>query len=87
MRRKIEPAVEPAVPVTAGPRGVVPSVFGSPIVDLIAADPPAEIRSVASDLIDQALSAPRDHRTRQEAWVEEPGTFHGGHWELVGETP
>jgi hypothetical protein len=66
----------------AGPGGV-PASGAGPIVDLIAADPPPAIRSVTSDLLDQALAAPRDHRTLEERWVDEPGTFTGGHWEVV----
>jgi hypothetical protein len=61
------------------PRGVPASGAGA-VVDLIAADPPPEIRSVYSDLLDQALSAPRSHVTRWEVWVEEPNTRAGGRW-------
>jgi hypothetical protein len=68
-----------------GPGGVPASAFGSPISDLIAADPGPRIKSVTSDLLDQRFDVPRVHRTRQEVWVEEPGTFAGGHWEVVGE--
>jgi hypothetical protein len=64
------------------PRGV-PASGAGPLVDLIAADPPPAIKSCASDLLDQALSAPRVQRTRVEEWVDEPGTLHGGHWETI----
>jgi hypothetical protein len=65
------------------PRGIPASGAGA-VVDLLSADPPEPVfRSVASDLIDQALAAPRRHVTRQEQWIEEPGTLHGGHWELL----
>lgn len=84
--RSPDVAAEPAEPrESLGPRGVPPSAFGSPIVDLIAADPPGEIRSVASDLLDGALAAPRVHVTRQEAWVDEPGSFEGGRWVPMGD--
>jgi hypothetical protein len=63
-----------------GPGGVPASAFGSPISDLIAADPPPAIKSVTSDLLDQALAVPRVHVTREERWVDEPGTFAGGRW-------
>jgi hypothetical protein len=66
----------------AGPRGV-PATGAGPIADLIAADPPPQIRSSFTDLLDQALAAPRVPVTRQEVWVDEPGTFAGGHWEEV----
>ena len=62
-------------------RGVPASGAGA-VVDLLAADPPRAIRSVASDLIDQALSAPRGHVTVQEAWIED-GSREGGHWVRV----
>jgi hypothetical protein len=62
----------------------VPASGAGAVVDLIAADPPAARRSVMADVLDQELAAPRVHRTRQEVWVEEPGTFTGGHWEAVG---
>jgi hypothetical protein len=69
---------------SAVPRGGVPaSPFGSPITDLVAADPPARVKSVFTDLLDRALAAPRVHKTRTEQWIEEPGTLHGGHWEVV----
>jgi hypothetical protein len=64
------------------PRGV-PASGAGPVADLIAADPPPRIKSVTSDLLAQALAAPRVHRTRVEVWVDEPGTFSGGHWEVV----
>jgi hypothetical protein len=63
----------------------VPATGAGPVVDLIAADPPPAIRSVYSDLLDQALAAPRRHRTKVERWVDEPQKLHGGHWELVEE--
>jgi hypothetical protein len=66
----------------AGPGGV-PATGAGPFYDLIAADPPPTIRSVTSDLLDQALAAPRVHKTRTEVWVDEPGSFTGGHWEVV----
>ena len=69
---------------TPVPPGVPASAYGDPLTDLLAADPPASIKSVTSDLLDQALAAPRVHRTRQEVWVEEPGRLGpGGHWEEV----
>jgi hypothetical protein len=63
--------------------GGVPATGAGAIVDLIAADPPPAIRSVTSDILDQAFAAPPVHRTRVEVWVDEPGTFSGGHWEVV----
>jgi hypothetical protein len=61
--------------------------FRPPIDALLAAgvEPPPAFKSVTSDLLDQALSVPRVHRTVEEVWVAEPGTLHGGHWEKVGE--
>jgi hypothetical protein len=58
--------------------------FEFPLVALVAAgaDPPTAIKSVTSDLLDQALSEPRTHTTRQEAWVED-NSPQGGHWEVV----
>jgi hypothetical protein len=68
----------------AGPGGVKASAFGDPISDLLAADPPPAIRTATSELLDEALAAPRVHRTRQEVWIEEPGRLGpGGHWEEV----
>jgi hypothetical protein len=66
----------------AASRGV-PASGAGPIVDLIASDPPPAIKSVTSDLLDQALAVPRVHKTRVERWVDEPGSFTGGHWEVV----
>lgn len=67
----------------AGPGGV-PASGAGPVYDLIAADPPPAIKSSMSDLLDQALAAPRVHKTRVERWVEEPGKLGpGGHWEEV----
>jgi hypothetical protein len=63
--------------------GVPASAFGDPIVDLIAADPPPVIKSVTSDLLDEAFAVPRVPRTRQEVWVDDPGSRAGGHWEVV----
>jgi hypothetical protein len=63
--------------------GGVPASGAGAFYDLIAADPPPAIRSVTSDLIDQALAARRVHRTRVEVWVDEPDTFARGHWEAV----
>jgi hypothetical protein len=64
-----------------------PSEFELPLVALLAAgaDPPPRFKSVTSDLLDQALNAPRVHKTVEEVWVPEPNTFGGGHWEVVGE--
>jgi hypothetical protein len=58
--------------------------FEPPLAALLAAgaDPPPAFKSVASDLIDQALSEPRTHQTRQEAWIED-GSPAGGRWEWV----
>jgi hypothetical protein len=64
------------------PQGI-PASGAGPVADLIASDPPPAFRSVASDLLDQALSEPRVHRTRVERWVDEPSTLHGGRWEWV----
>jgi hypothetical protein len=64
--------------------GGVPATGAGPVVDLIAADPSPRIRSAYSEFLDVALAAPRVHRTIEERWIEEPGTLHGGHWELVG---
>jgi hypothetical protein len=47
------------------------------------ADAPPEFKSATSDLLDEALSEPRTHRTRVERWVDEPGSFDGGRWEWV----
>jgi|Tabmets5t2r1_1033131.scaffolds.fasta_scaffold00667_1 hypothetical protein len=47
------------------------------------ADAPPTFKSITSDLLDQALSAPKVHKTTEEIWVPEPGTLHGGHWEKV----
>jgi hypothetical protein len=63
------------------PHGV-PASGAGPVADLIAADPPPAIRSVYSDLLDQALAAPRVHTTKVEQWVED-GSRAGGHWEIV----
>jgi hypothetical protein len=62
--------------------------FDLPMVALLAAgaDPPPAFKSVTSDLIDQALSAPRAHQTVEEVWVAEPNSLRGGHWEVVGVT-
>jgi hypothetical protein len=59
----------------------------TPMDALLAAgaDAPPEFKSATSDLLDEALSVPRTHRTRVERWVDEPGSFTGGRWELVGE--
>jgi hypothetical protein len=46
---------------------------------IIASDPPPARQSVASDLIDRALSEPRVHRTKVEQWVED-GSREGGRW-------
>jgi hypothetical protein len=74
----------PTDETTGQPAGGVRASGAGAFYDLIAADPPAEIRSVASDLLDRALSEPRPrvHRTRVEVWIDEPGTFDGGHWEV-----
>jgi hypothetical protein len=64
------------------PHGVQASGAG-PVADLIAADPPPRIKSATSDLLDQALAQPRVHKTQVEEWIDEPGTFTGGHWEVV----
>jgi hypothetical protein len=66
-------------------KGVPASEYGNPVADLLAADPPPEIKTAYSDLLDQALAAPRVHRTTVEQWIDEPGTLAGGHWERVGE--
>jgi hypothetical protein len=66
----------------AGVRGI-PASGAGPVVDLIAADPPPAIKSVASDILDAALSAPRVHRTRVEVWIDEPNSFTGGHWQEI----
>ena len=59
----------------------VPASGAGPVVDLITADPPPRIKSVTSDLLDQALAVPHVHKTRVERWVDEPGTLGpGGHW-------
>jgi hypothetical protein len=68
----------------AGLGGVPASAFGDPVSDLIAADPPPATKSSVSDLLDEALAAPRVHCTRQEVWVDDPGPFTAGHWEPVG---
>ena len=66
----------------AGPRGV-PATGAGAVVDLIASDPPLVRQSAAADLLEQALAAPRVHRTRVERWVEDPSRFDGGYWEVV----
>jgi hypothetical protein len=67
---------------TAGGRPA--SGSGSPIVDMLAADFDDQPRSVHMKLLDEALAAPRVHRTKVEQWVEDNG-FNGGHWvEVVG---
>jgi hypothetical protein len=58
--------------------GGVPATGAGAVVDLLSADPPPQIRSVYSDLLDEALRGSRTHVTRQEVWVEEPGTRTGG---------
>jgi hypothetical protein len=65
--------------------GVPASAFGSPVSDLLAADPPPAIRSAFTDLLDQALEAPQSSRTRVERWVDDPPGPLGprGHWEVV----
>jgi hypothetical protein len=63
------------------PKGIPASGAGA-FVDLLAADPPRYRPSVAIDLLDRALSEPRDHVTIQEAWVEDDSPA-GGHWERV----
>jgi hypothetical protein len=68
----------------AVPRGV-PATGAGAFVDMLSADPPPAIKSVTSDLLDQALAATRVQKTKTERWIEEPGTFTGGHWEVVGE--
>jgi hypothetical protein len=75
-------ANETPAPAAGVPGGVPASAFGSPVSDLIAADPPAARRSVMADVLDQALAVPQVHRTRVERWVED-SSFEGGHWEWV----
>jgi hypothetical protein len=62
--------------------------FEAPMVALLAAgaEAPPAFKSVASDILDQNLSAPRHHRTVEEIWVPEPGRLGNGHWEAVGES-
>jgi hypothetical protein len=67
----------------AAPRGV-PATGAGALADMLAADPPPAIRTATSELLDEALAAPRVPRTRQEIWIEEPGRLGpGGHWEEV----
>jgi hypothetical protein len=58
--------------------------FEYPLVALLAAGaaPPPAFKSVTSDLLDEALSVPRSHRTVEERWVEDSSPA-GGHWEVV----
>jgi hypothetical protein len=60
----------------------------TPMDALLAAGaaPPPEFKSCTSDLLDEALSVPRVHKTVEEVWVPEAGTLHRGHWEVVGES-
>jgi hypothetical protein len=50
---------------------------------MVAVDPPPAIRSVASDLLDQSLSAPRRHVTTESVWVPNPERFEGGSWVVI----
>jgi hypothetical protein len=72
------PAEQPVVP-----RGV-PATGAGAIVDLIASDPQPVIRTSYSDLLDEALAAPRVSETKVEVWVETLGPLGpGGHWEKI----